>query len=346
MNAVVKYGQKDGMVELRDVPVPQIGPQDVLLEVKAAGVCGSDIEMYRHRVSFPVNTPVIQGHEFAGVIAEVGGEVEGFSVGDRVVSETAAYICGRCPLCRSGEYNLCPERLGFGYGTDGAFTRFVCVPARCLHPVPEGVPFDAAALTEPLCVAYNALVVKSRVIPGEPVVVLGPGPIGLFALQIARLSGAGPIIITGADADTDRLGLAKKMGADVTARAGRDDPVEKVAACTDGFGAPLVVDASGSSQTLYQALNMVRRNGQITKIGWGPEPVGFSLDPLLSKAATLQGVYSHTWRTWEACLHLIQRGQVDMASMISHRLSILEWKRAYELVETRTAIKVILTPEE
>ena len=217
MNAVVKYGQKDGMVELRDVPVPQIGPQDVLLEVKAAGVCGSDIEMYRHRVSFPVNTPVIQGHEFAGVIAEVGGEVEGFSVGGRVVSETAAYICGRCPLCRSGEYNLCPERLGFGYGTDGAFTRFVCVPARCLHPVPEGVPFDAAALTEPLCVAYNALVVKSRVIPGEPVVVLGPGPIGLFALQIARLSGAGPIIITGADADTDRLGLAKKMGADVTA---------------------------------------------------------------------------------------------------------------------------------
>lgn len=346
MNAVVKYGQMDGMVELRDVPDPEIGPQDVLLEVKAAGGCGSDIEMYRHKVSFPVNTPVIQGHEFAGVIAAAGDEVEGFSVGDRVVSETAAYICGRCPLCRSGEYNLCPERLGFGYGTDGAFTRFVRVPARCLHRIPEGVPFEAAALTEPLCVAYNALVVKSVVVPGEPVVVLGPGPIGLFALQVARLSGAGPILITGTDADATRLELAEKLGADITVRAGQDDPLAAVAACTDGFGVPLVVDAAGASETLRQAMGMVRRNGQITKIGWGPEPIGLSLDPLLSKAATLQGVYSHTWRTWEACLRLIQRGQVDMASMISHRFSITEWKRAYELVETRQALKVVLAPEE
>ena len=345
MNAVVKYGQRDGMVELRDVPVPQIGPRDVLLEVKAAGVCGSDIEMYRHKVTFPINTPVVQGHEFAGVIAEVGAEVEDFSAGDRAVSETAAYICGRCPLCRAGEYNLCPERLGFGYGTDGAFTRFVKVPARCLHAIPEGVPFEEAALTEPLCVAYNALVVKSRVIPGEPLVVLGPGPIGLFALQVARLSGAGPIVVTGTDADAGRLALAKELGADDTINAGRDDPIARVNQLTGGFGVPLVVDAAGSSDALRQTLDMVRRNGQITKIGWGPAPIDFSLDPLLSKAATLQGVYSHTWRTWEVCLRLIGRGQVDMASMISHRFSILEWKRAYELVETRQAVKVVLTPE-
>jgi L-iditol 2-dehydrogenase len=122
VKAVVKYGQRDGEVELREVPEPTAGPGEVLLEVRAAGVCGSDIEMWRHQVSFPVHTPVIQGHEFCGVIREVGPGVTEFQPGDRVASETAAYICGRCRSCRAGEYNLCPDRRGFGYGTDGAFT--------------------------------------------------------------------------------------------------------------------------------------------------------------------------------------------------------------------------------
>ena len=192
MQAVVKFGAEDGQVELREVPVPVPGPGDVLLEVKAAGVCGSDIEQYRHAVSYHIPTPVIMGHEFAGVIAEVGEGVEGWAVGDEVVSETAAYICGSCRLCRTGNYNLCPERLGFGYGLDGAFARYVRVRSPLLHRKPPGVSWNAAALTEPTCVAYQAIVVMSDLRPGEPVAILGPGAVGLMCLQVARTLGARP----------------------------------------------------------------------------------------------------------------------------------------------------------
>ena len=128
MKAVVKFGCQDGQVELREVPEPSIGESDVLLEMQAAGVCGSDVEQWRHHITYPVNVPVIQGHEFCGVVRAVGAVVRGFQPGDRVVSETAASICGQCRLCLTGEYNLCARRLGFGYGTDGAFTRLVRVP--------------------------------------------------------------------------------------------------------------------------------------------------------------------------------------------------------------------------
>ena len=153
MKAVVKYGTNDGNVELRDVPMPEIGPTDVLLEMAAAGICGSDVEQWRHDVTYKVNTPVTMGHEFCGTIREVGAEVRGYVTGDRVASETAAYVCGQCPYCLTGEYNLCPTRLGFGYGLNGAFTRYVKVPARCLHrgitavargPAPPGDGRDPA----------------------------------------------------------------------------------------------------------------------------------------------------------------------------------------------------------
>ena len=344
MKAVVKYGEVDGAVELRDVPVPTIGPSDVLLEVRAAGVCGSDIEMFRHRVSFKVNVPVIQGHEFCGVIVEKGAEVKGYEVGDAVVSETAAHICGICPLCRAGEYNLCPDRLGFGYGTNGAFTKYVRVPQRCLHSLPPGRSFGEFSLTEPMCVGYNAVVEKSRVRPGDAVVIFGPGPIGLCCLQVAKLMGAGPIVLIGATGDDTRLELGKQLGADIVLNGVHQDPIPVVRELTDGLGAPLVVDAAGPSATLRMSIELVRRNGQITKVGWGPGPVGFSLDGLISKAAALQGSFSHTWKTWEAVLKLIGEGGLRTEPLISATLPITEYRRAYELVESRQAVKVVLEP--
>jgi alcohol dehydrogenase/L-iditol 2-dehydrogenase len=344
MKAVVKYGNKDGMVELRDMPEPKVGPGEVLLEVKAAGVCGSDIEFYRHSMTYSIAVPVIQGHEFCGVVAEVGPEVKNFKVGDRVVSETAAYICGQCRYCLAGEYNVCPQRKGFGYGVNGAFTRWVRVPVRCLHRIPDGVPFDHAALTEPLCVAYNALVVKSRIPLGETVAIVGPGPIGLFCLQVAKASGAGKTVVVGTKMDGKRFEIARKLGADATVNADASDPVAEVNRLTDGVGAAVVVDAAGTSIALKTSLDIVRRNGQITKLGWGPEPLGFSLDPLISKAVTLQGSFSHTWRTWEMCLELIRTKQIDMESMITHRFTIEDWKTAFHLMEEKETLKALLRP--
>src|SRR5262249_29878954 len=164
---VLQFDLQPHAVELRELPVPEIGEEDVLLQVGAASVCGSDIHQYHGTQSWPVHVPVVLGHEFCGRVARVGKRVRGFKEGDRVVSETAASICGQCIYCRAGEYNLCPQRAGFGYGTHGAMADFVRVPERCLHHIPDSLPFERAALTEPCCVAYNAVAVKSHIRPGD-----------------------------------------------------------------------------------------------------------------------------------------------------------------------------------
>ncbi|HEY6401296.1 MAG TPA: alcohol dehydrogenase catalytic domain-containing protein, partial [Blastocatellia bacterium] len=169
MAAVVQFDLKPGSVELREAPIPEIGEDEVLLQVGSVSVCGSDVHQYHGTQSWPVATPVVLGHEFGGVVAKKGARVRGFKEGDRVVSETASYVCGKCMMCRTGAYNLCPERKGFGYGINGAMAGFVKVAERCLHHIPDNLPFEKAALTEPCCVGYNAVIEKSKVKSGDTV---------------------------------------------------------------------------------------------------------------------------------------------------------------------------------
>jgi alcohol dehydrogenase/L-iditol 2-dehydrogenase len=166
-SAVVQYALEPLAVELRDIAVPEIGADDVLLRVGAVSVCGSDVHQAYNTHSWPVNLPVVLGHEFAGTVAKAGPGVKAFREGDRVVSETAAEVCGECLLCRTGRYNLCPTRKGFGYGINGAMASYVKVPARCLHRIPDTLPFGLACLAEPHSVAYNAMCVNSTIRPGD-----------------------------------------------------------------------------------------------------------------------------------------------------------------------------------
>ena len=208
MIGLVNYGNEPGSVELREIPVPEIGAEDVLLSVQAVSVCGSDLHQYHGKNSWRVNYPVVLGHEFAGVIAKAGSRVCGFKEGDRVTSETAAVLPHDSALIRRGLYNLDPGRLGFGYGVDGAMAQYVKVPARCLHHVSPSLAMERAALTEPCCVAYNAVCVNSHVRPGDSVAVIGPGPIGLLCAMMAKLSGAGYLAVIGIPADAKRLEVA------------------------------------------------------------------------------------------------------------------------------------------
>lgn len=341
MKALVKFGQQPGNVELRDVPTPEIGPHDVLLRTASVGLCGWDIEMWQHKMATPVKVPVIQGHEFCGTVEAVGDNVKDFRQGDRVVSETAAEICGSCPECRTGNYHLCADRKGFGYGTDGAFTDYVRVAERCLHRLPDNVPFNHACLTEPACVAYNALVINSDVRPGEPVLIIGPGPIGLFSLQVAKACGAGPIVIVGTPKDTVRFEAARALGADRIIDVGAEDAAQAVSEMTEGRGVPLVVDAAGNEKALALAIDAVARRGQITKIGWGPDPINLSLDPLLSKSARLQGTFSHTWPTWEAVIAMISQGTIQMPPVISHTVCLDDWLPTFEAIHECQGIKAV-----
>ena len=336
--SVVNYAPEKGSVEIREMDKPSIGDEDVLLEVANVGVCGSDLHHWTADHSWPVNYPVVLGHEFGGVIVETGKNVTVWKEGDRVVSETAAVIDANNPMSRRGLYNLDPTRKGFGYGVNGAMTRFVRVPARCLHKVPDQLPFEQACLTEPCCVAYSAVVENTRIKPGDRVVVLGPGTIGILCAAMARLCGA-EVAIVGLEADKHRLNVAKLYGCetiigDATAWANE----------RDGLGADCVIDAAGASITLKIALQLVRPNGKISKVGWGPQPLGFSLDSLVQKNITLQGSFSHNWPMWERVLALLSNGQLNVKPIIGGVWPVTEWHTAFEKMHSGEIIKSVLKP--
>ncbi|MBU6277183.1 MAG: zinc-binding dehydrogenase [Planctomycetes bacterium] len=336
--AVVNFAAARGSVELRDVTPPAIGDTDVLLEVANVGVCGSDLHQWTGDHSWQVNYPVVLGHEFCGTIAAVGSEVRGWREGARVVSETAAVIDPDCPLSRRGLYNLDPSRKGFGYGVDGAMTRFVRVPSRILHAIPDHLPFEQACLTEPCCVAYSAVVKNARIEPGDRVVVLGPGTIGILCAAMARLCGA-DVAVVGLAGDATRLEVARRYGCEPIVGDARDWALAR-----DGLGCDGVIDAAGVSATLQAALDLVRPAGWISKVGWGRAPLGFSLDPLVQKNVTLQGSFSHNWPIWERVIALLSSGRFDVRPIIGGVWSLEHWHDAFEQMHSGAVVKSVLAP--
>ncbi len=336
--AVVNYAPSKGSVELREIERPGIGPDDVLLEVANVGVCGSDLHQWTANHSWPVNYPVVLGHEFSGRIVELGANVDGWQEGDRVVSETAAIIDPNNPLSRRGLYNLDPTRKGFGYGVNGAMTRYVRVPERILHAIPDSLPFERACLAEPCCVAFSAVVKNARIEPGDRIVVLGPGTIGLLCAAMARLCGA-EVALVGLESDRQRLEIAMKYGCEGIVGDAMPWALER-----DQLGCDGVVDAAGVSATLKTAIDLVRPAGWISKVGWGPQPLNFSLDPLVQKNVTLQGSFSHNWPIWERVIALLANGQLEVAPIIGGVWPITDWREAFEKMHQGEVVKSVLQP--
>ena len=337
MKAVVNFSPEPDSVELRELSEPQAGSGEVIMEVDTVSVCGSDLHQWTGGHSWPVNYPVVLGHEFAGQVAQVGPEVEGFSAGDRVTSETAAVIDPESPLTKEGNYHLDPNRKGFGYGVDGAMTRYVKVPARCLHKVPDQLPLEIAALTEPCCVAYNAVVANGKIAEGERVLVLGPGPIGILCGLVAKVMGAGAVAIAGLERDAKRLKVAESL--DLEPLTGG---VSGWASQDDGLGVDMVVDAVGVSAFLQSALEIVRPKGRIVKVGWGPQPLGFSLDPLVQKNVALLGSFSHNRPIWQAVLKLLASGSLNPSAIVGGTWPLAEWLPAFEGMHTGEIVKAQL----
>ena len=337
--AVVNFSSSPHSVELRNIPIPDFHDEDVLLEVANVGVCGSDLHQWTGDHSWQVNYPVVLGHEFAGRIVKRGKAVRGWKDGDRVVSETSAIIDPNNPLSRRGLYNLDPTRKGFGYGVDGAMTRYVKVPSRILHSVPDSIPFEQACLTEPCCVAFNATIRNARIEPGDRIVVLGPGTIGILCAAMARLAGA-QVALVGLDRDKGRLEIARAYGCDIVI-----GDASEWANTRDGLGADGVIDAAGASITLKTAIDLVRPAGWISKVGWGRDPLNFSLDALVQKNVTLQGSYSHNWPIWERVLALMSSGQLDVKPILGGVWPIAKWHDAFEAMHRGDVVKSVLKPE-
>lgn len=344
MKAVIKYEKQPGKTGLMEIDVPKCGEDQVLLKVMAAGVCGSDVDMWNQNIGYRIEVPVVHGHEFTGIIVETGSRVKNFKINDRVVCETAASICGQCYYCRTGQYNECPSRLGFGALIDGAFSEYIAVPERILHHIPDTLSFEKACLTEPCCVAYNGMVVKSKIQPGKPAVVIGPGTIGLLCVVMAKLAGAYPIITIGRNSSAKRLEMAKELGSDMVINTTFEDARKLIDKLTSGIGIPLVCDCAGTKETFHLSMDIVARNGQITKLGWGPEPINVSIDEIIQKAASIQGSFSHTWDTWETVIKLIDAGRINLGPFSTHIYSIEEFEKAFRAMDSRETVKSIIIP--
>jgi L-iditol 2-dehydrogenase len=344
MKAVVKYGKGKGLVEIREVPVPKIKDDEVLIEVKAVSVCGSDLHIYHD--SHPYWPPVILGHEFSGVIAQVGKDVKGWKVGDRIVTETRTGSCGVCYICQSGFPQACEQKRPYGIGINGAYTKYVAGPARLLHRLPNNVPFDVGALIEPIAVCITSILERSQLQAGETVLITGPGPIGLISLAIARMAGVRMVGITGrSSAEGVRFQKARELGTDFVINVDKEDPVQKILALTDGLGVDILIETSGGEKAISQAFEMVRRLGRVCAIGISGKPeISIPYDRGIFKALRYDFCFSSSWTAWERAIGLISKGLLPAEKFITHKLLLEKWEEAFHLLESRQAAKVILIP--
>jgi L-iditol 2-dehydrogenase len=344
MKAVVKYGKGKGLVEVRDVPEPKPKDDEVLIEVKAVSVCGSDLHIFHD--SHPYWPPVVLGHEFAGVIVETGKAVTDWKIGDRIVSETRTGACGACYTCRSGFPQLCEHKRAYGIGINGAYAKYVAGPAALLHRLPEEIPFEVGALIEPVAICVTAILERCRLQAGDAVVVTGPGPIGLISLAICKAAGTRLAGIVGRDADAGvRFDKALELGADFVVSTDKADPVRKVLEATDGVGADLLIETSGSAKAIQQAFDMVRRLGGICAIGVSGKPeVPIPYDRGIFKALRYDFCFSSSWTAWERAIGMIASGSLQAEKLITHRLPLEDWEEAFQLLQDLKAAKVILVP--
>jgi len=342
MQALVKTARGPRHLELRTVSVPQVAPDEVLMRVRACGICGSDLKIQEDQ--HPYMPPVVIGHEFAGEIAEVGSSVTGWVVSDRVVSEQHTHACGRCRQCLTGNAFACASKRAPGYFVDGAFAEFIKVPAWLLHRIPDNLSFVEAAFSEPAAVAAHGVLDRTGIAPEDVVLVLGCGPIGLVAAKMAQVAGAAQVIVTGIDRDEQiRLSKARELGIDHVVNVMQTDLTALLDDLTGGEGADIVIELSGAPPAITQAFQLARRLGRVGIIGQPPtDEVAIPYREALFRALTVSFSYSSKYTSWERVLSLFERGAIDPAQFITHVLPLGRSNSGFEVARSSKAIKVVL----
>jgi threonine 3-dehydrogenase len=346
MRALRKERPEAG-ANLEDVPVPRPGPGEVLIEVAAASICGSDIHIYEWDSWAPdrIRTPMTFGHEVAGHVVATGPEVHHIAPGAFVSAEGHVF-CGFCPQCRRGRMHTCEKMRILGVDFDGGFAEYVVIPERNAWLVDTRIPPDIASIHDPFGNAVHTVFIEggAQDVVGSTVVVLGCGPIGLFAVGIARACGARQVVAV--EPNDFRQGLAKQMGADVVVDPGRVDAVDAVMEATEGHGAEVVLEMSGVPPVIDQGTRMLAGGGRMALLGLPGEPVTLEItDQVIFKEARLYGVTGRTiFRTWELTSMLLATGMVDVSPIITHRFSLEDFEEAFDAVTSGRSGKVVLTP--
>jgi len=327
-------------VRVREVNIPELGAQEVLIRVHCVGVCATDLEIYEGSMIYfktgQASFPIIPGHEWAGEVVQIGNKVNGFTIGDRVVGETTI-ACGRCDYCIKGRYNLCPERVENGVmGKDGACAEYMVYPAHALHKFDPSISFEEAALIETSAVAYRG-VEKLKLTPNDHVLVIGAGPVGLLSVQMAKAFGAHKVTLL--DLRENRLQMGKQLGADEMINLSilkDNEPIESFTA---------IVEATGNPAAVESVFSYAVPGARVCLMGLcGGKHAHINVDKLVTYDMEIHGSLGSPG-VWDAVIKLYESGKVKARELITHRLSFYEIEKAFEIMEQRdpSVIKILLS---
>ncbi|MBE0071550.1 zinc-binding dehydrogenase [Citrobacter freundii] len=327
MKALARFGKAFGGYKMIDVPEPVCGPDDIVIEIKAAAICGADMKHYNvDSGSDQFNS--IRGHEFAGKIVRVGDKVKDWKVGQRVVSDNNGHVCGVCPACEQGDFLCCTEKVNLGLDNNtwgGGFSKY------CL-------------VLDPICNAYKSIAQQSKFLPGQDVVVFGTGPLGLFSVQMARIMGAVNIVMVGLEEDVAvRFPIAKELGATAVVNGSTEDVVARCQEICGKDNLGLVIECSGANIALKQSIEMLRPNGEVVRVGMGFKPLDFSINDITAWNKSIIGHMAYDSTSWRNAIRLLASGAIKVKPMITHRIGLSQWREGFDAMVNKTAIKVIMT---
>jgi threonine 3-dehydrogenase len=341
MQALVKTAAAPGM-EMREMPVPTIGPNDVLVAVETASVCGTDLHIYHwdEWAQARIKPPYIPGHEFCGTVAAVGDLVQNLQIGDFVSAEMHV-ACGHCLQCRSGQAHVCQFVKILGVDADGAFADYVRIPASNIWKLSSAIPRDFGSLFDPFGNAVHT--VLSGPIAGQTVAVTGCGPIGLFSIAVAKACGASHIFAI--EPNAQRRELARRMGARTLLDPASGDVEQQVKAATGGNGVDVLLEMSGHPAAIVQGFRLLRMGGRASLLGIPSRPVELDLaNAVIFKGATVHGINGRKmYETWFQAEALLRESGIDLAPVITHRLPLAKFGEAMHLLELGEASKILLT---
>ncbi len=338
MRALVKSKPEVGLW-MENVPVPEVGANDVLIRVKKSAICGTDVHIWNwdHWAQKTIPVPMVVGHEFVGEIAEIGSAVTKYRVGERVSGE-GHIVCGKCRNCRAGRGHLCHYTQGVGVNRPGSFGEFVCIPEHNVVPIPDDVPDEVAAIFDPFGNAVHTALSFDLV--GEDVLVTGAGPIGIMGAMVAKRSGARKVVIT--DINPVRLELARKVGIDHVVDASSEDlnAVMAKIGMTEGFDVGL--EMSGAPPAFRSMIDAMNNGGKIAILGIAPDGFGIDWNKVIFKMLTLKGIYGREmFETWYKMIAFVQGG-LDLSPIITHRIGIDQFRDGFEAMRSGNSGKVVM----